>query len=102
MDAGGPRVHPEPADPRGPAPNAGLRPKHTGGAHDLGARFFRAVVDDLRGHNHDKPPLPNRDALPTERPAGDWLGDDHEPWQEPSPQQVRPLKDAPGKPVEDG
>ncbi|MFE7215111.1 hypothetical protein ACFY0A_44325 [Streptomyces sp. NPDC001698] len=48
-----------------------------GGAHDLGDRFFRAVVDDLRG-------------------------DGHEPWQEPSPQQVRPLKDAPGKPVEDG
>ncbi|MFD4970423.1 hypothetical protein [Streptomyces sp. NPDC058424] len=47
------------------------------------------------------------DLSPTEplsgvRPAGDWLGDDHEPWQEPSPQQVRPLKDAPGKPVEDG
>ncbi|MGW4819112.1 hypothetical protein ACWEP4_09040 [Streptomyces sp. NPDC004227] len=47
------------------------------------------------------------DLSPTEplsgvRPAGDWLGDDHEPWQEPSPQQVHPLKDAPGKPVEDG
>ncbi|MFI5858129.1 hypothetical protein [Streptomyces parvulus] len=36
------------------------------------------------------------------KPVGDWLGDDHEPWQEPGQQQVRPLKDAQGKPVEDG
>ncbi|WP_289925115.1 hypothetical protein [Streptomyces sp. S.PB5] len=36
------------------------------------------------------------------KPVGDWLGDDHEPWLEPHPAQVLPLKDAPGKPVEDG
>ncbi|MFE2353762.1 hypothetical protein [Streptomyces parvulus] len=36
------------------------------------------------------------------KPVGDWLGDDHEPWQEPGQKQVRPLKDAQGKPVEDG
>ncbi|MFF4272678.1 hypothetical protein [Streptomyces sp. NPDC001536] len=36
------------------------------------------------------------------KPVGDWLGDDHEPWHEPHPAQVLPLKDAPGKPVEDG
>jgi hypothetical protein len=36
------------------------------------------------------------------KPVGDWLGDDHEPWQQPTPQQVEPLGDAPGKPVEDG
>ncbi|KOV64723.1 hypothetical protein [Streptomyces sp. MMG1121] len=36
------------------------------------------------------------------KPVGDWLGDDPDPWQEPSPGQVTPLKDAPGKPVEDG
>jgi hypothetical protein len=36
------------------------------------------------------------------QPVGDWLGDDHEPWQQPTPDQVQPLKDAQGKPVEDG
>ncbi|MBQ1088422.1 hypothetical protein [Streptomyces sp. B93] len=40
--------------------------------------------------------------LTSVRPVGDWLGDDHEPWQEPSPHQVRPLGDAPGEPVQDG
>ncbi|MFG2309235.1 hypothetical protein ACGFS9_11275 [Streptomyces sp. NPDC048566] len=35
-------------------------------------------------------------------PVGDWLGDDHEPWQQPAPHQVRPLGDPPGKPVGDG
>ncbi|MBL1076198.1 hypothetical protein JK358_17505 [Nocardia sp. 2] len=33
-------------------------------------------------------------------PVGEWLGADHEPWQEPKPGQVKPLK--PGKKVEDG
>ncbi|MGW8744891.1 hypothetical protein [Streptomyces sp. NPDC055794] len=47
------------------------------------------------------------DLAPTEplrdvKPVGEWLGDDHEPWQAPGQQQVRPLKDAQGKPVEDG
>lgn len=47
------------------------------------------------------------DLAPTEplrdvEPVGEWLGDDHEPWQAPGQQQVRPLKDAQGKPVEDG
>ncbi|MEU6576750.1 hypothetical protein [Streptomyces sp. NPDC046805] len=41
-------------------------------------------------------------ALDAVQPVGDWLGDDLDPWHEPSPDQVRPLKDAPGKPVEDG
>ncbi|MEU1406533.1 hypothetical protein ABZ471_29930 [Streptomyces sp. NPDC005728] len=36
------------------------------------------------------------------KPVGDWLGDDLDPWQQPSAGQVTPLKDAPGKPVEDG
>ncbi|MEV6961164.1 hypothetical protein AB0M97_18585 [Streptomyces sp. NPDC051207] len=36
------------------------------------------------------------------RPVGDWLGDDHEPWQPPVPQQIEPLGDAPGKVVGDG
>ncbi|MFF8423638.1 hypothetical protein ACF07Y_00550 [Streptomyces sp. NPDC016566] len=47
------------------------------------------------------------DLAPTEtlegvKPVGDWLGDDLEPWQEPHPDQVAPLKDAPGKAIEDG
>ncbi|MEV5017782.1 hypothetical protein ACIGW1_31430 [Streptomyces sp. NPDC053780] len=48
---------------------------------------------------HDLAPTgPLRDV----KPVGEWLGDDHEPWQAPGQQQVRPLKDAQGKPVEDG
>ncbi|MFD9512450.1 hypothetical protein [Streptomyces mirabilis] len=42
------------------------------------------------------------DTLGAVRPVGEWLGDDHEPWQEPAPHQVKQLGDAPGKPVEDG
>jgi hypothetical protein len=42
------------------------------------------------------------DTLDAVKPVGDWLGDDHSPWQPPSPQQVKPLGDAPGKPVGDG
>jgi hypothetical protein len=36
------------------------------------------------------------------QPVGDWLGDDHEPWQQPAPGRVQQLKDAPGRPVEHG
>ncbi|MET9256242.1 hypothetical protein [Streptomyces sp. NPDC003717] len=36
------------------------------------------------------------------KPVGDWIGDDHEPWQDPAPHQVKPLGDPPGAPVEDG
>ncbi|MFE2967961.1 hypothetical protein ACFXKC_30630 [Streptomyces sp. NPDC059340] len=42
------------------------------------------------------------DTLSSVRPVGEWLGDDHEPWQEPSPHQVKQLGDVPGKPVGDG
>ncbi|MFD7708813.1 hypothetical protein [Streptomyces sp. NPDC059786] len=42
------------------------------------------------------------DTLGGVRPVGDWLGDDHEPWQPPAPGQIKPLGDAPGKPVGDG
>lgn len=34
--------------------------------------------------------------------VGEWIGDDHEPWQEPTPGQTVELGDAAGKPVEDG
>ncbi|MGR4878576.1 hypothetical protein ACIPUC_03945 [Streptomyces sp. LARHCF249] len=38
------------------------------------------------------------------KPVGEWLGDDHAPWAEPGPAQVKPLGNAPrpGKPVQDG
>ncbi|WP_416982046.1 hypothetical protein [Streptomyces sp. T028] len=42
------------------------------------------------------------DTLAEVKPVGDWLGDDLDPWQPPAPGQVHQLKDAPGKPVEDG
>ncbi|MTE12823.1 hypothetical protein [Nocardia aurantiaca] len=35
-------------------------------------------------------------------PVGDWLGDDHEPWQDPTPGQVHQLGDTKGTLVEDG
>ncbi|WP_328929195.1 hypothetical protein OG429_34610 [Streptomyces sp. NBC_00190] len=38
------------------------------------------------------------------KPVGEWIGDDHTPWVEPDPAQVKPLGNAPrpGKPVQDG
>ncbi|MGW0752275.1 hypothetical protein [Streptomyces sp. NPDC002587] len=38
------------------------------------------------------------------KPVGEWIGDDHTPWAEPDPAQVKPLGNAPrpGKPVQDG
>ncbi|MCY0947445.1 MULTISPECIES: hypothetical protein [Streptomyces] len=38
------------------------------------------------------------------KPVGEWLGDDHTPWSEPVPGQIKPLGNAPrpGKPVQDG
>ncbi|MFI6529174.1 hypothetical protein [Streptomyces uncialis] len=42
-------------------------------------------------------------ALGDVRPVGDWIGDDHTPWQAPGAHQVRPLGDPrPGRPVRDG
>ncbi|MFD0318783.1 hypothetical protein [Streptomyces flavalbus] len=53
-------------------------------------------------YDADADDLAPTDPLTAVRPVGDWLGDDHEPWQEPAPHQVHPLGDAPGKPVQDG
>ncbi|MEV1080172.1 hypothetical protein AB0I98_18260 [Streptomyces sp. NPDC050211] len=53
-------------------------------------------------YDQDAEDLAPTDTLEGVKPVGDWIGDDHEPWQEPSPGQVKPLKDAPGKAVEDG
>ncbi|MEC3952225.1 hypothetical protein VMT65_04175 [Nocardia sp. CDC153] len=35
-------------------------------------------------------------------PVGDWLGNDHDPWQNPTPAQIHHLGDKKGKPVDDG
>ncbi|MFE6859962.1 hypothetical protein [Nocardia sp. NPDC057668] len=40
--------------------------------------------------------------LSTVAPVGEWLGADHEPWQDPVPGQVHHLGDPKGKPVTDG
>ncbi|MFI9173904.1 hypothetical protein [Streptomyces lincolnensis] len=66
------------------------------------AAYTRAGLPWFDYYDQDAEDLASPDTLEGVKPVGDWIGDDHEPWQEPSPQQVRPLKDAPGKPVEDG
>ncbi|MFE9663835.1 hypothetical protein [Streptomyces sp. NPDC005955] len=43
------------------------------------------------------------DPLRAVKPVGDWIGDDHEPWQAPGAPQIKPLGDPrPGRPVADG
>ncbi|MFF4803121.1 hypothetical protein ACFY1U_32690 [Streptomyces sp. NPDC001351] len=66
------------------------------------AEYTRAGLPWYDYYDQDAEDLAPTDALEGVKPVGDWLGDDHEPWQDPAPQQVKPLKDAPGKPVEDG
>ncbi|MFD3620326.1 hypothetical protein ACFWWT_34825 [Streptomyces sp. NPDC058676] len=66
------------------------------------AAYTRAGLPWFDYYDQDAEDLTATDTLQGVKPVGDWLGDDHEPWQEPSPQQVQPLKDAPGKPVADG
>ncbi|MEU7057216.1 hypothetical protein [Streptomyces sp. NPDC046197] len=66
------------------------------------AAYTRAGLPWFDYYDEDAEDLVPSDTLSAVRPVGDWLGDDHEPWQEPASGQVTPLKDAPGKPVEDG
>ncbi|MEU6419576.1 hypothetical protein [Streptomyces spiralis] len=66
------------------------------------AAYTRAGLPWFDYYDQDAEDLAPTDSLGSVRPVGDWLGDDHEPWQEPSPHQITPLKDAPGKPVDDG
>ncbi|WP_432118156.1 hypothetical protein [Streptomyces sp. bgisy032] len=66
------------------------------------AAYTRAGLPWFDYYDDDAEDLAPTDTLRAVKPAGDWLGDDHEPWQPPAPGQVRPLGDAPGKPVEDG
>ncbi|MBV7694574.1 hypothetical protein [Streptomyces sp. TRM70350] len=66
------------------------------------AAYTRAGLPWYDYYDQDGEDLAAPDTLSAVKPVGDWLGDDHEPWQEPAPHQVKPLGDAPGKPVTDG
>ena len=66
------------------------------------AEYTKAGLPWYEYYDQDAEDLTPTDTLEGVKPVGDWLGDDHEPWQDPAPQQVKPLKDAQGKPVEDG
>lgn len=66
------------------------------------AAYTRAGLPWYDYYDEGAEDLAPADTLTQVQPVGDWLGDDHDPWQAPSPDQVHPLKDAPGKPVEDG
>ncbi|WP_030323000.1 hypothetical protein [Streptomyces sp. NRRL B-3229] len=66
------------------------------------AAYTRAGLPWFDYYDQDAQDLAPTDALEGVKPVGDWLGDDHEPWQPPTSSQVKPLGDAPGKPVEDG
>ncbi|MET7637250.1 hypothetical protein [Streptomyces sp. NPDC005438] len=68
------------------------------------AAYTRAGLPWFDYYDADAEDLTPTDTLGAVRPVGDWLGDDHEPWQAPTPAQTQPLKDAgkPGKPVADG
>ncbi|TLS40864.1 hypothetical protein FE633_39170 [Streptomyces montanus] len=66
------------------------------------AAYTRAGLPWFDYYDQDAADLSPTDALGSVKPVGDWLGDDHTPWEPPSPHQVKPLGDAPGKPVGDG
>lgn len=66
------------------------------------AAYTRAGLPWFDYYDEDAPDLAPTDTLASVKPVGDWLGDDHEPWQPPVPGQTQQLKDAPGKPVGDG
>jgi hypothetical protein len=66
------------------------------------AAYTRAGLPWYKYYDQDAHDLDPTDALGAVQPVGDWLGDDFDPWQAPGSHQVKQLKDAPGKPVEDG
>ncbi|MFS8197781.1 hypothetical protein ACLVWQ_03745 [Streptomyces sp. CWNU-52B] len=66
------------------------------------AAYTRAGLPWFDYYDEDATDLAPTDALGAVEPVGDWIGDDHTPWQPPAPGQVKPLGDAPGKPVGDG
>ncbi|MFG3009468.1 hypothetical protein ACGFZB_03230 [Streptomyces cinerochromogenes] len=66
------------------------------------AAYTRAGLPWYDYYDEDAEDLAPTDTLEAVKPVGEWLGDDLDPWQAPSAGQVTPLKDAPGRPVEDG
>ncbi|MES9526003.1 hypothetical protein ABWI14_36475, partial [Streptomyces capoamus] len=66
------------------------------------AAYTRAGLPWYDYYDADAEDLAPSDTLGGVEPVGEWLGADLDPWQAPSAGQVAPLKDAPGKPVEDG
>ncbi|GAA2278459.1 hypothetical protein GCM10010234_13610 [Streptomyces hawaiiensis] len=66
------------------------------------AAYTRAGLPWFDYFDQDAEDLAPTDTLQSVKPVGDWLGDDHEPWQPPTPGQTQQLKDAPGRPVADG
>jgi hypothetical protein len=66
------------------------------------AAYTRAGLPWFDYYDEDAQDVAPTGTLRSVKPVGDWLGDDHEPWQPPTPGQTRQLKDAPGEPVEDG
>ncbi|MFF7764977.1 hypothetical protein ACFZC7_00525 [Streptomyces massasporeus] len=66
------------------------------------AAYTKAGLPWFDYYDEEAEDLAPTDTLQSVKPVGDWLGDDHEPWQPPTPGQTHQLKDAPGKPVEDG
>ncbi|MFI6937944.1 hypothetical protein ACIBI4_01615 [Streptomyces sp. NPDC050418] len=66
------------------------------------AAYTRAGLPWFDYYDEDGTDLAPTDTLGEVKPVGEWLGDDHTPWAEPKPGQIKPLGDAPGKPVSDG
>ncbi|MEU1571431.1 hypothetical protein ABZ519_09770 [Streptomyces collinus] len=66
------------------------------------AAYTRAGLPWFDYYDEDAQDVAPTGTLQSVKPVGDWLGDDHEPWQPPTPGQTHQLKDAPGNPVEDG
>ncbi|MFD9727289.1 hypothetical protein [Streptomyces sp. NPDC059072] len=68
------------------------------------AAYTRAGLPWFDHYDESAADLPPAEALERVKPVGEWLGDDHDPWAEPTPGQVKPLGNAPrpGRPVRDG
>ncbi|OKK22221.1 hypothetical protein AMK16_03315 [Streptomyces sp. CB00455] len=68
------------------------------------AAYTRAGLPWFDYYDDSAADLAPSGALSGVKPVGEWLGDDHTPWAEPGPGQVKPLGNAPrpGKPVQDG
>jgi hypothetical protein len=66
------------------------------------AAYTRAGLPWFDYYDEDGTDLAPADGLAEVKPVGEWLGDDHEPWTPPKPEQVKHLGDAPGKPAKPG